>query len=75
MEEAPENGKELLNSAHANGMNEMIETNIRKFNKYSRFLEFIISVRGGHYNYLIWVPKNLATPLISRKDIRHNKVQ
>ena len=26
MEEAPENGKELSNSAHANGMNEWINT-------------------------------------------------
>jgi hypothetical protein len=31
MEEAPENGKELLNSAHANGMNERDTVNDRKF--------------------------------------------
>jgi hypothetical protein len=29
MEEAPENGKELSHSAHANGMNEMLTTNKR----------------------------------------------
>ena len=27
------------------------------------FLKFVISVRGGHCDYLPWVPKNLAMPL------------
>jgi hypothetical protein len=31
MEEAPENGKESSNSAHANGMNDLFSSNCRKF--------------------------------------------
>jgi hypothetical protein len=31
------------------------------------FLKFIISVRGGHWDYLPWVPRNLATPLAANK--------
>jgi hypothetical protein len=35
MEEAPENGKELLNSVHANGMNEDTKVNIIELHIFS----------------------------------------
>jgi hypothetical protein len=31
------------------------------------FLKFLISVRGGHCDYLPWVPRNPATPLAADK--------
>ena len=43
MEEASENGKELSNSVHANGMNEWNEWTLRK--------ERIINLKSMHQNF------------------------
>ena len=39
------------------------EQNIREVNKCD-FLDFIITLRGGHCNYSPQVPKNIPTPLL-----------